>query len=289
MRKSLIALFIILLIAVSYYVTNGNTIVYQDIGSQTEISPFSNEFTMITKLYFLAGDSLVSETRAINIELLESEMAVMTALKSGSKVSDFSTPLGDDVNIISIETVNRTCYVNLSNGFLTSNTDLLNLKVMAIVNSLVEFESIDFVQILVDGMKLESDLDKLGDPLSKNTSLVQEEELQHKDVVKKFLENITQGRYDLAFDLIDSNSKKVATFREFKEAAAQLRQDTSGYALSYVFAKREQGRYIIQAKYTLRDIPSNTDLIIKDQPENRDYSWPMTQEDGLWKINFFEP
>lgn len=287
MKRSLIIIFILLLLSITYFIMSDNGISYEE-SNLTVISPFSNDFSQLSKLYFINVDKLVSEVRTINVEMLETELAALKALRKGSKIETFTPPIPADVQILSVDTADRICYVNLSSDFL-ENEQLLYLRVMAIVNTLAEFESIDFVQVLVDGKKIQSDVEKLGYPVTKNTSLVQDTELEHKDIMKKFLEYIVQNRYDLAFDLIDNDSKKYTTFRDFKESASIIKQEIRGYTQKYVFARREQGRYIIQVKYVLRDSPSTNDLIFDaTTPEDRTYSWPMIQEEGVWKVKYFD-
>ena len=85
-------------------------------------------------------------------------------------------------------------------------------------------------------------------------------------------------------------SDKRDTFRDFKESAAFERSDIKGYSQSYIFAKREQGRFIIEVKYILRDSPSTSDLITEGElppDQEKTFSRPMIQEEGLWKVQFF--
>lgn len=288
MKRSLIIIFILLLLSFTYFfMMSGDGVSYEESNSLTLISPFSNDLSQLSRLYYINVDNLVSEMRTIKVEMLETELAVLKALQKGSKVETYTAPIDESVQILSVETLDRICYVNLSSEFLADN-DNLYLRVMAIVNSLVEFESIDFVQVLTEGKKIQNNPDKLGNPLSKNTSLLQDIELDHKETMKKFLEYITQGRYDLAYDLVDSESKKDATFTDFKESAAVIRNEIKGYTLGYIFAKREQGRFVIQVKYVLRDSPRSNELLLnEDIPEDIPFSWPMIQEEYTWKIKYF--
>lgn len=288
MKRSLIVFFILLLLAISYFIISTNGIAYEEPGGMTSISPFSNDFSRLTKLYFIEGDKLISETRSITVKMLESEFAAIQALKAGPKLDNQDSPIARDVKILSVITTDRVCYVNLSNEFLSGNEDRLYLNVTSIVNTLTEFESIDYVQVLVEGKKINAGDGIMSVPMTKNTSRVQNIELDPKEIARKFLTYISQKRYDLAYDLIDSESKTGATYREFKESAIQLNEEIKGYTLSYIFAKREQGRYIIQVKYVLRDSPSNNDLLKNGNiREELPFSWPMILENNLWKIKFF--
>lgn len=289
MKRYLMLFFIFLLLAIAYMFISGNGVAYESTSGITDISPFSKDYDRLSKLYFIEQGELISETRTVNVENQESELAIVRSLKRGPKIESQEAPIGNDVNILSVITTDRISYVNLSSDFLIDDEALLYLNVMAIVNTLTEFESIDYVQVLVDGKKITTGEGIMADPLTKNTSLVQKEELQHKDIVKKFLEYVNQKRYDLAYDLIDTESKQANTFRDFKESAIQLNEEIKGYTQSYVFVYREQGRYNIQVKYVLRDTPSNNELLQDpNTPPELDYSWPMLQEDNVWKIKYFD-
>ncbi|MBN2794925.1 MAG: GerMN domain-containing protein [Clostridia bacterium] len=289
MKRNLLVFFIILLLGIAYFFISGNGITYEISSDITDISPYSKDYTRLTKLYFIENNELVSESRTITVKRLDVEYAAVKALKTGSKLETQESPIGSDVSIISVITTDRICYVNLGSEFLTDDDQKLFLKVMAIVNTVTEIESIDYVQVLVDGKKITSANGRMSSPMTKNTSYVQEQELQHKDIAKKFMDYIAQNRYDLAFDMIDSESKMEMTFRDFKESALLINNDIKGYTQSYAFAKREQGRFIIQVKYVLRDTPGNDNLVI--DPNMREefyYSWPMIKEDNIWKIKYYD-
>jgi predicted nucleic acid-binding Zn-ribbon protein len=274
--------------AVAYFIMSGNQIIYLETENLTPISPYVQEFTQVSKLYFVHNEHLVSEMRTLNIELLEVEFSALKALKKGPKIESYRAPISEDVDIISLSTSDRICYVNLSTQFANADPQELELNITAIVNTLTEFVSIDYVQILVDGKKITGVDNAYDEPLSKNTSLMVDSELSHKDVMRKFLDHIVQGRYDLAYDLIDQDSKKKETFRTFAEAAAAIRQTIDGYTQTYIIATREQGRYIIQVRYVLRDSPAYNDLLNESDVRSEvPLSWPMIQENGLWKVKFY--
>lgn len=288
MKRNLLVFFIILLLGVAYFFISGNGISYQISDSMTDISPYSKDYNRLTKLYFIENDELISESRTITIKRLEVEYAAVNALKKGPKIETQESPIGNEVSILSVITTDRICYVNLSEQFLTDDDQKLMLKVMAIVNTLTEIESIDYVQVLVEGKKITAADGIMSSKMTKNTSYVQEQEALHKDIVKKFLEYIAQNRYDLAYDMIDSDSKRTTTFRDFKETAIVINNEIKGYTQSYAFAIREQGRFIIQVKYVLRDTPGNDVVINPNMREEFYLSWPMIKEDNVWKIKYID-
>lgn len=237
MKKSLILFSILALLGLANLFMSGNDVLFMDGKGLTEISPISEKREMLVKLYFVENRQLVSEIRNIDIDTFELENAILRALKSGPRIATALSPLGEDVSIISVEVKDRVCYVNLSSDF-KGNEDDMYFNAMAIANTLTEFESIDYVQLLIEGNKINGRDSRLDFPLAKDTSIVHEIELLHKDIVNKFLNYIIRGRYDLAYDLIDIESKSFLSFRDFLEQAVQIRESIRGYTQSYIFAKK---------------------------------------------------
>jgi predicted transcriptional regulator len=288
MKRLFIVIILMLLLSIVFLVMSGNGVSYNNIEKITVISPYSKGLSQLSRLYFINDEQLISETRTIKIEKLETELSTVQELKSGSKIEAYQTPIAEDVEILSVKTIDRICYVSLSDKFLIDSRERLYLNVMSIVNTLTELDSIDYVQILVDGKKVNDiDLD-LSEPIARNTTMVQTKELTHKDIVKKFLEYVSLGRYDLAYDMIDSNSKQYVNFDDFRESMILVRNDIKGYTQRYIFARREKGEYLIQVKYVLRQYASTEDIILdSESPLELTFAWPVIQEKGIWKILYY--
>lgn len=288
MKKSLILLSIIALLGLANLFMSGNDVEFMDGNGQTAISPISEKKEMLVKLYFVENRQLVSEIRNIDINTFEIENAILNALKSGPRIATALSPLRGDVEIISVEVKDRVCYVNLTSDF-QGNEDDMYFNAMAITNTLTEFENIDYVQILVEGNKINSRDSRLDFPLAKDTSIVHEIELLHKDIVNKFLNYINRGRYDLAYDLIDIESKSFLSFRDFLEQAVVIRESIRGYTQSYIFAKEDDNGFLIQVKYKLQN-QNNYDQVFNIDQEPREiiFSWGVIQEDGVWRIRFYD-
>lgn len=277
---------IVVLLILANFIISGNKIDFNENGGPMKISPFSEKTELLTKLYFVDQQQLMSETRNIEVDVFQTEIAVLKSLKVGPKITTARAPLASDVEILSVETIDRISYVNLSSEFRAVEHKML-LNVMAIVNTLTEFDNIDQVQILINGNKIGSKEYKLDTPLSRDTSIVHEVELIHKDIVNKFLNYINRGRYDLAYDLVDSQSQLDMAFRDFLERAVVLRESIRGYTLSYIFAEENNDGLLIQVKYKLQDVLNNNQLLVSDRkPTERVFSWSMVHEDSLWRIRF---
>lgn len=289
MKRLFVIIILLLILSVVFLVMSGNGISYQDIEGLSVISPHPQGTKQLSKLYFIHEDQLISENRTIEIEQLDTELAVLKALKKGSKIELYKAPFTEDVEILSVKTTDRISYVNLSRAFLDVDVDRLFLNVMSIVNTLTEIDSVDSVQILIDGKRMDNiERAILSRPLSRNSSIVQTNELSHKDIVKKFLEYVSLGRYYLAYDMIDSESKGYVNFDDFKESMLLIRNDIKSYTQRYIFARREQGEYLIQVKYVLREIASTDDTVFdSESPLELTFSWPVIQEKGVWKIKYY--
>lgn len=117
--------------------------------------------TVVLELYFANEDktALISEKRMIDIK--DNETAEKTAigeLIKGPLVRG-ERLLTEDVKILSIETKDKFCYVNLSKEFLSLPATDAKLCVYSIVNTLTKLPEISSVQLFVEGEKAE----KLGD------------------------------------------------------------------------------------------------------------------------------
>lgn len=114
------------------------------------------------KLYFAneTGDKLISVYReeyySTNIPL---ERFVIEELIGGPKSNAMGVypSMNPQVKILSVMTKDGVCYVNLDSGFLTViNNVSTELSIYSVVNSLVELDSINKVQILINGEVPES-------------------------------------------------------------------------------------------------------------------------------------
>lgn len=285
MKRVFIVIIILLLLSVTFFIMSGNGISYQDTTSLTKISPYAKDLTSLVKLYFIDDDQLVSESRNIKIERFETERAIVEALKTGSKIEAYKSPIHSEVRIGNVETLDRVCYVDLSPNFLESDDEILYLNVMAIVNSLTDLESIDYVQILIGSKKTKESIPEIAEPIARNILIVQSKELEHKDIVRKFFDYINLGRYDLAYDMIDSESKILYDFDDFRNELILIRNEIKGSTIRYIFAIKEEGTYHVQVKFVRRVYDSNKDIIMEEiDVRELDYSFPVKMEDGIWKV-----
>ena len=114
------------------------------------------------KLYFANanGDTLVAEARELTVSQNESvELQVLKELFKGPKNSTLARTVPGETKIISVETKEGTCFVNLSQDFITKHTGGTSgetMTIYSIVNTLTELDNIERVQFLIEGQKNES-------------------------------------------------------------------------------------------------------------------------------------
>lgn len=123
------------------------------------------------------GEKLVSEVRKIKVPKGEvMEKLVVSELLDGPKNSKNVQVIPSGVRIISVETKEGVCYVNLSKEFITKHPGGTSAEIMtiySIVNSLTELINVSKVQFLIDGEKKENFIHLMIDePLERETNYI---------------------------------------------------------------------------------------------------------------------
>ncbi len=112
--------------------------------------------TSIT-MYFAtsSGTHLKAETRNVKTQnTISIEKTIMTELLKGPSSLELSSVIPAGVKVLNVETKDSVCYVNLSEEFVTKFSGGSGmLTVYSIVNSLCSLESVQSVQILIEGEK----------------------------------------------------------------------------------------------------------------------------------------
>ncbi len=145
-------------------------------NSENEIR--NNEKTRL-HLYFAnsSGDKLVDTYRtAVYNSNVPEERLIVEEVLSGPN-SDFSYPtVNSETSILSITLRDKVVYLDLSKQFLTKAYDVTpEVAVYSIVNSLCELNSVNSVQITVEGSANITYMDSisLASPLKMNTDIMQ--------------------------------------------------------------------------------------------------------------------
>lgn len=130
-------------------------------------------------LYFAndMGDGLSSENREVEVAAAGTvEKAIVEELIKGPKNAGSIGIIPAETKVISVETKNNVCFVNLSKDFVNKyqgGTAGETLTVYSIVNSLTELGTIDSVQFLIEGEKREEFVHMvINEPISRDASLI---------------------------------------------------------------------------------------------------------------------
>lgn len=115
-----------------------------------------NSYNSVTlDLYFAnaAGDKLVKERDTFNYSSNMSLEKVLVEQLIKGPVSDYTYPcIPPETKLLSITTKDGICYVNLDSGFLAQGYDVAEaVPIYSIVNTLVELQNVNKVQILING------------------------------------------------------------------------------------------------------------------------------------------
>lgn len=114
-----------------------------------------NSFERVKLTLYYANetkDGLVAETREVVHNMSTSkERLIVEQLLAGSRTGGFPV-LPKDTKILNVSTTDAVCYVNLSGSFLSGELEAAEyIPVYALVNSLTELQTVNKVQITVDG------------------------------------------------------------------------------------------------------------------------------------------
>ena len=149
------------------------------LGEEINLESDDDFSTRIT-LYFANEDktALVKESRKITItDTQPKEEYILSELMKGPKNIKNKKLLAGDNEILSTETTDGTCYVNLKKPFLGASKTATNediLAIYSIVNSLTELEGVKNVKFLVAGKTTDAfDNIKDGELFIRNDSLIQ--------------------------------------------------------------------------------------------------------------------
>jgi len=130
-------------------------------------------------LYFAndTGEGLSAERRELEIPATDTvEKAVVEELIKGPKTSGNISVIPAETKVLSVETKNGVCFVNLSKEFVDryqGGTAGEMLTIYPIVNSLTELDGIRSVQFLINGEKVEAFGHlAINEPLARDKSII---------------------------------------------------------------------------------------------------------------------
>ncbi len=244
------------------------------------IPPVPEEITSTIKLYFTSNGKLVKENRLVTTKDMIFEKVIVEELIKGPRNQTLIATMPPSVRILSIETIEKICYVNFSKEYIENvKWDELedDIIIWSLVNSLTQLDYIQRVQILVEGEKIDfPHLDfSRNQPFSRNDDLVAKSNVTHFSILKDFLDSLKMERYDKAYSMLDKGSTMRIGFQEFREIMSVYIKELRDYEIGLFNTQKFSDRVIISIKYLKNDIDGQVQLY---------QEWKLIEENGEIKI-----
>ncbi len=279
--KLMMALAVFVFILISYSNLEGTNFPTLKNG----ISPISRVMKLPMKIYFIDPMSglLVPENRTVSINNNQLIESVLKAIQAGPKNKRLVSPLDESVRVDSIMFEGKVCFINLNKAFINNPVWYRQdkaLVIASIVNTLTELEQVQGVQFLIEGKPLgEATREiQLGETFKRNETLIYSAKSAPIEVVIQFLNSIQTERYDIAYDLIDFQSKANLTYDEFAKKMATTGKKYVGYERKVLFSQKFSNSLMVYIKYeaTKKNIAG----------ENQSFSeyWEVVEEDQKYKV-----
>ena len=119
-----------------------------------------NSETIDVCLYFPDTNALNLYKEVRNVPVIDNsvEKTIVMELIKGPETDELASTIPAETKVISVETKEKICFVNLSNEFVKNHANGSTAEVYtvySIVNSLTELKDIESVQFLVEGEKVD--------------------------------------------------------------------------------------------------------------------------------------
>lgn len=286
MRFNIKVIYTLIILIIVLLLTFSNGLTLKELDSDIAIIPVTDNVRLLVKLYFVDNRTLKTEERYIDFNSVNYPEKVADEMRKGPKNKIYDDIFKDNVQLISADVIDSICYVNLSEEFLNSpywKVESKEYYLWSLVNTFAEIEGVSGVQILVGGKKIDVEVAEynLMNPLPRRDEYVYVKKAYPSDSVIRFVDNINKNRFDIAYDLMDSGSKAVMDFKEFKLEMEQYKSSISGYKRKIYFTQTFTDSRIVYVKYE-RSAYADSAL-----PAVKYENWEVVQESGLWKVKLY--
>ncbi len=150
-----------------------------DIAAGPQDAAVTEKETVVIYFPDKNGEYLVAESREIEVQAsLSVEKLIISELAKGPENKELVQVIPSETKVISTETKDGVCFVNLSGDFadkITAGSTSTTMALYSIVNSLTELDGISSVQLLIDG-KTGAEFGNyvLDVPFQRNEALIKE-------------------------------------------------------------------------------------------------------------------
>jgi len=256
---------------------------YSNLEENQYISPEHGSIKIHTDLYYVYDDALRPETRSVTISDSNFEKAIIDALADGSSNNYFTSIFNLGIQIISIDLVHETCYINLMD---TPELDALflderfDLYIWSVVNSLTENNQVKNVQFLVEGKQYRRSMHgyNFNSPIPNLESLIYSKEIKSTDIVLEFIEYVSTRRFDLAYSLLTKNSMNNYDYSAFIRYANTFNETHRGFSKDTYYSRVFVGYEEVFIKFTKQYETDGFMLNTYDK-------WTVIMEDDVFRIN----
>lgn len=285
-RLRFMAIIGLMMALVLFAIGRVNTVAY--INGESGISPKPSAFRIETPLYYVNENLLLeSEKRPVVIKNNDVTSAVITALKKAPESKTLKPVVDPAVRVLSAEINNKKLYLNLSGEVMNSSLWKLgnhDVILYGIVNSLTQFESIERIQIKIDGQEIKSYVGTapILSEYSFNEQLVFKPPQSPRDVVQTFLNYTMLERYDLAYQMTTAYAELEMNDSGFTQYMRSYRNNKLIYQISNILVNElENGEIMVLVYYKYIDRVRNISF------DGGNETWYLLKdEEGYYKIRW---
>lgn len=286
MRFNIKFVYIITIFIIVIVLAFSNGFTLNELSDEMTVLPMTDNVRLLVKLYFVDDRTLKSEERYVEFNSANYSSKVAEEMRKGPKNKIYDDIFADNVELISAEVIDGTCYLNLSENYLESQywkTESKEYYLWSLVNTFAELEDVSGVQILVGGKKLDTVVAdySLVDPLPRIDEYIYIKKVYPSDTVIQFVDSVNKNRFDIAYDLMDSKSKQNIAYKEFKLEMEEYKSSISGYKRNIYFTQTFTDSRIVYMKY------ERSEYADPALPASKYENWEVVQEEGLWKVKLY--
>ncbi|MTI66665.1 MAG: GerMN domain-containing protein [Firmicutes bacterium] len=194
------------------------------------IEPYPTKYDSNIKLYYPDeySEMLTWEVRDIKEQNRNFEEILILELLKGSQ-KDNSNVIPEDTELLSIDVIARTAYVNFSKGILDNNKSEINeaFVLYSIVNTLTQLDKITNVQIFIEGERRDVLYDNydINQPIDRSGFIINKKYVSPIITIKKYNDFLINNDYFSAVNLHYENKGLGISNRLLKSELKQFYTD----------------------------------------------------------------
>jgi hypothetical protein len=246
----LLAIIGLMILLVMFTIGRVNTVVY--INADSGISPVPSAFKITAPLYYMNENFMLEmESRTMTIYSNKLVDAIIRELKKVPANPDLKPVVDEGVRVLSAEIINQKLYLNLSRELQNSSywqVGYHEVVLYSIVNSLLQFDTIERVHIKIEGRDVAMYLNttELYAEFSFNDQLVYKVPQSPREIVETFLNYVMIDRMDLAYAMTSNYKTMPMVETDFERLMQAYRQTKMSYQISHTFVNEvEEGLSVV--------------------------------------------